>query len=174
MPTLTGIVAAEPCTITGKTMHALQAPATAQTLALLGSAVHYGAACSSPPTAACPPAGTTTEAENGGARAAGPEGMAMSRTASDASMEEEEGEEEPLPASHSHVGPDLGALHDALDHPPAIVDMQVRAHPRRCRKGCGGSVCALGASKVLSAVALLQGGDGHRAVPCMGGQWGAV
>ena len=52
--------------------------------------------------------------------------MALSRTASDASMEEEEGEEEPLPASHSHVGPDLGALKDAMDHPPAVICRQLR------------------------------------------------
>ncbi len=63
--------------------------------------------------------------------------MALSRTASDASMEEEEGEEEPLPASHSHVGPDLGALQDALDHPPAVIGMQVEEGMWRLCVCCG-------------------------------------
>ena len=156
-------LAAKACTVTGRQC----TPCRHQ---LLGSAVHYGAACISPPTTACPPAGIMIEAEDGGARAAGSEGMALSRTVSDASMEEEEGEDEPLPASHSHVGPDLGALHDALDHPPAVMDMQVRTYACRWRKGCRGSMCAVGASKVLLAVAVLQVGDGHRAAPCMGGQ----
>ena len=85
--------------------------------------------------------------------------MALSRTASDASMEEEDGEE-PLPASHSHVGPDLGALHDALDHPPAVMGMQVRTYACRWRKAFGDCVCASGALKLLSAVEFCEVGTG--------------
>ena len=85
--------------------------------------------------------------------------MALSRTASDASMEEEDGEE-PLPASHSHVGPDLGALHDALDHPPAVMGMQVRTYACRWRKAFGDCVCALGALSSCQQLRLCRVGTG--------------